>query len=68
MDTNTDQDAPSRAQALETTMWLLDHSGRDMFELDEVLQIAMCIEHYLTGGASVSFECTDRLRKFVRGM
>lgn len=56
-----------RHSCVETVKFILDHSERETFELDDVLQMAFEIEHYITDGATVAFDCDDKARKFVRG-
>jgi hypothetical protein len=64
-----DPDTITRAQALDAAMWLADTTQGVIVEsLDDFLVLAMSIEHYLNDGATVSFDCKEEARKFVRGM
>lgn len=63
-----DPDTVIRQQALDAAMWLADTTqGVDVTCMDDLLTLAMQAEHYLTEGATVSFDCQDSARKFVRG-
>lgn len=59
-----DFDAAVRLKCIEITTWLLDHSGRETFDLDEVLNIAMALEDHIQNGGTVNVQCENG--KFVR--
>ena len=59
-----DFDAAVRLECINATTWLLDHSGRDTFDLEEVLSIAMTLEDYILGGGTVNIQCSKS--EFVR--
>jgi hypothetical protein len=63
----SDIDSDYRAFACELAQWLFDGSSVHPADVGEFLAAAMCIEHYITDGASVEFHCDDKLRKTVRG-
>ena len=54
-----DFDAAVRLKCIEITTWLLDHSGRETFDLDEVLDIAMALEDYIQNGGTVNVVCSN---------
>lgn len=54
-----DFDAAVRLKCIETTTWLLDHSGRETFDLDEVLNIAMALEDHIQNGGTVQVVCKN---------
>lgn len=54
-----DFDATVRLKCIEATTWLLDHSDRDTFDLDEVLNIAMALEDYIQNGGTVNVVCSN---------
>jgi len=65
---DVDPDTVTRSQALEAAMWLTDTTqGVEVDTVDDLLMLATQIEFWLTEGATVSFDCKDSLRKFVRG-
>lgn len=38
-----------------------------LVETDQLIAAATELEHYVTDGGTVAFDCADRSRKFVRG-
>ena len=62
-----DLDTVVRMKCIDVTMWLLEQDGSDTHALDDVLNTAMQLEHWITNGGTVMFDCVDSLRKFVRG-
>lgn len=62
-----DFDTVVRMKSIDVVMCVLELSERDTYELDEVLAMAMQVEHYITEGGTVAFDCNDSMRKFVRG-
>ena len=59
-----DFDSLVRLESIKATTWLLDHSDQDVFDLEDVLNIAMGIEDYVQGGGTVNVQCQDK--RFVR--
>lgn len=65
---DVDPDTVVRSQALEAAMWLADTTETVGVETaDDLLMLATQIEFWLTEGATISFDCKDDMRKFVRG-
>lgn len=54
-----DFDATVRLKCIEITTWLLDHSGRETFDLDEVLNTAMALEDHIQNGGTVQVVCKN---------
>lgn len=64
---NDDPDTEHRAFACELAQWWFDCSPFHPATAKEFLAFAMEVEHYITNGGTVAFECSESLRKCVRG-
>ncbi len=62
-----DPDTQVRQHALDAAMWLFDTDHETVINLAELLHTAIIIEHFLTNGATIEFDCVEGLRKTVRG-
>jgi hypothetical protein len=67
MDDEPCSDDMFRAMACDLAHWLFEGSSVHPADVGEFLAAAMQIEHYITNGGTVSFNCTDKLRPTVRG-
>lgn len=56
-----------RAMACELAQWFYDASPFHPATMAEFIATAQQLEHYVSNGGTVQFECNEALRKTVRG-
>jgi hypothetical protein len=56
-----------RAFCCDLVQWFHDGHDTRPATLDELLAQAATVEHYITKGGTIEFNCPDGLRKTVRG-
>lgn len=67
MDEDDEGDDFVRAFCCDLVQWFHDGHETRPATIDEMLAQAATIEHYITKGGTIEFDCADRSRKFVRG-
>lgn len=56
-----------RAFACELTQWFYENAPFHPATMQEFIATAQLVEHYVSKGGTIQFQCSDKLRATIRG-